>query len=71
MIDQEALKQDFLDLIIQVNGKVRGKVGIPTNADEAAIKNLVLANDNIVKSIGGAEIKKIIIVPNKLVSIVC
>lgn len=71
MVDQEALKQDFLDLIVQVNGKVRGKVGIPTNADEATIKNLVLANDNIVRSIGGAEIKKIIIVPNKLVSIVC
>jgi len=71
MIDQEALKQDFLDVVVQVNGKVRGKVGIPANTDEVTIKNLVLANDNISKSIGGAEIKKIIIVPNKLVSIVC
>jgi leucyl-tRNA synthetase len=69
-VDSNALKQDSLDLMIQVNGKIRGKITVPVNADEKTIQETAIANEKVSRIIGQATIKKIIVVPNKLVSIV-
>jgi len=69
-VDLNALKQDFLELIVQVNGRVRGKVTVPADADAKAIQEIAVANESVAKIIGSAAIKKIILVPKKLVNIV-
>ena len=69
-VDLSALKQDFFELIVQVNGKVRGKITVQADADEKAIREASIANDSVARAIGSAVIKKIILVPKKLVNIV-
>jgi leucyl-tRNA synthetase len=68
--DQNALVQDKIQLIVQVNGKLRGKILISPEANKTTIETLALAEENVTRFIDGQTIKKIIIVPNKLVSIV-
>lgn len=69
-VDAAALARDEIELVVQVNGKVRGKVAAPANADNAAIETLALANENVVKFIEGKPVRKVIIVAGKLVNIV-
>jgi len=56
--------------VIQVMGKVRGKIVVPTSASQDEIKALALANENVQKFIEGKTIQKVIVIPKKLVSIV-
>jgi leucyl-tRNA synthetase len=70
MVDESALQQESLQMMIQVNGKLRGKIEVAPNATKEAIEAKALAQDEIKKLIGDNPVKKIIIVPNKLVSIV-
>jgi len=69
-VDQSALVQDELQMIVQVNGKLRGKIMVATDASKEAIQALALAEENVARFIDGNDIKKIIVVPKKLVSIV-
>jgi leucyl-tRNA synthetase len=69
-VDKKALKTATLDLVVQVNGKLRGHITVPSESDEAAIQEAALANTNIKQTIGAKTIKKIIVVPSKLVNIV-
>ncbi|HET9843891.1 MAG TPA: class I tRNA ligase family protein, partial [Gammaproteobacteria bacterium] len=69
-VDLEALIKESIELVIQVNGKVRGKLEVPIHADQKAIESAVIENDNVKKHIEGKNIKKIIIIPNKLINIV-
>jgi leucyl-tRNA synthetase len=69
-VDEMALKRDQLDLVVQVNGKLRGKVVVPVAAAEDQVRELVLADDNVQRHITGKAIKKVIVVPGKLVNIV-
>ena len=69
-IDVEALTQEEVQLVVQVNGKLRAKIVVPVNAEKKSIEKAVLAEENVVKFSRGKEVKKIIIVPNKLVNIV-
>ncbi|EKE01352.1 MAG: hypothetical protein ACD_21C00156G0019 [uncultured bacterium] len=69
-VDAKALEQDSIDLIVQVNGKVRGKITLPINTDEKEIREIAITNENVAKTIGTATIKKVILVPKKLVNIV-
>jgi len=69
-VDTAALVQDSVTLVVQVNGKVRGKVTVPASADQAAIESMVMAQDNVQKHIGDKAVKKIIVVPGKLVNVV-
>lgn len=69
-VDLDALKQNSLDLIVQINGKVRGKITLSTEANEKTIQATALANKNVARIIGTTAIKKFIIVPKKLVNIV-
>ncbi|MEN8213897.1 MAG: leucine--tRNA ligase, partial [Pseudomonadota bacterium] len=69
-VDEEALVQQQIEYVTQVNGKVRAKVQVPADADQAVIETLVLQNENVKRFIGDAQIRKIIVVPGKLVNIV-
>ena len=69
-VDESALVQNEITLMIQVNGKLRGQVLVPVDADKATIESLALASEAAQKAMAGAPAKKVIIVPGRLVNIV-
>ncbi|WP_417548854.1 leucine--tRNA ligase [Methylophaga sp.] len=69
-IDTEALKQDKVELMIQVNGKLRSKLMVDVNAQQADIESLALADENAQRYIDGKTIRKVILVPGRLINIV-
>jgi leucyl-tRNA synthetase len=69
-VDEAALVQSEITLMIQVNGKLRGQVLVPVDADKATIESLALASEAAMKAMDGAPAKKVIIVPGRLVNIV-
>lgn len=69
-VDESALVQNTLELIVQVNGKVRGKVQVSASAPEDTIKAAALANDNVQKFLDGVTVQKVIVVKGRLVNIV-
>jgi leucyl-tRNA synthetase len=68
--DPGALVQDELELVVQVNGKKRGDVRVPRDADKQTIEALVLADANIQKFVDGQTVKKVVVVPGRLVNVV-
>ncbi|SFV00951.1 leucyl-tRNA synthetase [Polaromonas sp. YR568] len=69
-VDAAALQQDEIELVLQINGKLRGAVTVPAGADKAAIEAAALASDVFIKQAAGASAKKVIVVPGRLVNIV-
>ncbi|MGQ2978071.1 MAG: leucine--tRNA ligase [Polaromonas sp.] len=69
-VDATALVQDEIELVLQINGKLRGAVTVPAGADKAAIEAAALASEAFVKQAAGAAAKKVIVVPGRLVNIV-
>jgi leucyl-tRNA synthetase len=67
---EAALVQDEIELVIQVNGKLRGSLTVPMDADRTTIEQQSLAQPAIQKYLEGVSVKKIIVVPGKLVNIV-
>jgi leucyl-tRNA synthetase len=70
VFDEAALVTDTVRIAAQVNGKVRAEFEVPRDAEEALLRPIVLANEGVVRHIAGKEIRKFIVVKNKLVSIV-
>jgi leucyl-tRNA synthetase len=70
VVDEEALRSEYVDYVIQVNGKVRGKIQVPADADRGTIEGAALSNGNVRRFIGDAQVTKVIVVPNKLVNLV-
>ncbi|WP_442486923.1 leucine--tRNA ligase [Halomonas litopenaei] len=68
--DESALARDSIELVVQVNGKLRARLEVPADADKAAVEALALANDNVQRHIDGKTLRKVIVVPGKLVNIV-
>ncbi|MBS1199255.1 MAG: lsuS, partial [Proteobacteria bacterium] len=68
--DESALKQDEIELMLQVNGKLRGAIRVATGADKAAIEAAALANEAALKFMEGKPAKKVVVVPGRLVNIV-
>ncbi len=68
--DEQALIQQTVLIVVQVNGKVRAKVEVAVDASEEELRKVILANAKISGYIGGKEIRKFIVVPNRLISIV-
>ena len=68
--DPAALIEDEIELVVQVNGKKRGDVRVPREADRLAIEKLVLANANVQKFINGQPVRKVVVVPGRLVNVV-
>jgi leucyl-tRNA synthetase len=67
---EEALVQDEIELVLQVNGKTRGSVRVPAGADKAAIEAMAVASEMAQKFMEGRPAKKVIVVPGRLVNIV-
>ena len=68
--DEAALVKSEIEIMVQVNGKLRGKITVPADADSASIEAAALATEGAIKFIGDSTPKKIIVVPNRLVNIV-
>ncbi|MBH9578353.1 leucine--tRNA ligase [Inhella proteolytica] len=69
-VDEAALVQDEIELMLQVGGKLRGSIKVPAGADKAAIEAAALASEDFLKFSNGAAPKKIVIVPGRLVNLV-
>jgi leucyl-tRNA synthetase len=68
--NEEALKQDIVTVVVQVNGKIRSKYDVETDAGEEQLRALIAADEKLKMYLENKEMKKFIVVPNKLVSIV-
>ena len=68
--DGSALAQDQIELVIQVNGRLRGKMTVPVDAEKQQIEQMALGDRNVKRFTDNKDIKKIIVVPKRLVNIV-
>jgi leucyl-tRNA synthetase len=69
-VDEAALQQDEIELVLQIAGKTRGAVRVASDADRAAIEAIALAAPEFVKFADGKPARKVIIVPGRLVNVV-
>ena len=69
-VDPEALVQDEIELVLQINGKLRGAIRVPADASREVIEATALSSDVFVKQANGAAPKKVIVVPGRLVNLV-
>jgi len=69
-VDESALVQDSVTLVVQVNGKLRGQVEMPATASREEVEAAARTNENVVRFTDGLTIRKVIVVPGKLVNIV-
>jgi leucyl-tRNA synthetase len=70
VLDESALVQDSLTLVIQVNGKLRGQIEMPASATREEVEAAARVNENVLRFVDGLTIRKVIVVPGKLVNIV-
>ena len=68
--DEEALKVDNVEIVLQVNGKVRGRLTVPAEATKEELEKIAMADANVQAHIGDATVRKVICVPRRLVNIV-
>jgi leucyl-tRNA synthetase len=69
-VDAQALQTATLEMVVQVNGKLRGRIVVPVDAAESTVRSAALADANVQKFIGAAAVRKVIVVPGKLVNVV-
>ena len=67
---KEALVADEIKLMIQVNGKLRGKIEVPASASKEEVEQLALTEQNIVRHLEGLTVRKVVVIPGKLVNVV-
>lgn len=70
VVDEKALVADEITLVVQVNGKLRGSITVPAGSDKETIEKTALANADVQRFVGEATVRKVIIVPGKLVNVV-
>lgn len=68
--DEKALVEDEVEMIIQVNGKVRAKIKMAKDADNKDVEDAALANEHVHSFVDGKDVKKVIVIPNRIVNIV-
>jgi leucyl-tRNA synthetase len=69
-VDDDALAVDEIELVLQVNGKLRGNMRVAKDADRAQIEALAMQNANVQKHVAGQPVKKVVVVPGRLVNVV-
>ena len=69
-VDAQALVQDSIQLVVQVNGKLRGHINVPAQASREQIEAMALADEQVIKFTNGAKPKKVVVVPGRLVNVV-
>ena len=70
VLDESALVRSSIEIVVQVNGKVRSKLDAPIDAPQKTLEEMALAQDNVQRFLDGITVRKVIVVPNKLVNIV-
>ncbi len=70
LYNEEAAKEEEIEAVVQINGKIRGRFNVEADIDEETLKKKALSDERVIKFIDGRNIKKIIVVKNKLVNIV-
>jgi leucyl-tRNA synthetase len=68
--DPRALERDSVEVIVQVNGKLRGRVTVPAGADEATVRDAALADTNVQRFMEGRPLRRFVYVPGKLANVV-
>ncbi|MFO7167905.1 MAG: leucine--tRNA ligase [Chloroflexota bacterium] len=68
--DEAALAQEEIEVVLQVNGKVRGKIMVPADANEQQLQEWALTNERVLSFVGDRTVRKVIVVPGKLVNVV-
>ena len=69
-VDESALVQSEIELVLQVNGKHRGQIKVPADANREAIESIALRAESVLRILNGANPKKVIVVPGRLVNVV-
>jgi len=69
-VDEAALRQETIEYVVQVNGKVRGRVQVPAEADRAQVESAALESPAVQRFTEGLTVRKVILVPGKLVNVV-
>ena len=69
-VDESALIEEEIELVVQVNGKLRGNMRVPREAAREAIEKMALSHPSVRKYVNGQPIKKVVIVPGRLVNVV-
>ncbi len=69
-VDESALEAETIEMVVQVNGKLRARLQMPVDADQAAIEQLALQDGNVQRFVDGKALRKVIVVPGRLVNIV-
>jgi leucyl-tRNA synthetase len=70
IVDKAALEQDEIELVLQVNGKLRGHMRAPKSAGRDELEQLALAHDSVTRYTSGQTVKKVVVVPGRLVNVV-
>ena len=70
MADARWLVDETLTLVVEVNGKRRGEISVAKDADEATVREIALADENVRRHLGGKEPRNVIVVPGRLVNVV-
>ena len=70
ILDESALVRSSIEIVVQVNGKVRSKLDAPIDSPQKTLEEMALAQDNVQRFLDGITVRKVIVVPNKLVNIV-
>ncbi len=69
-VDEAALQRDSVEYVVQVNGKVRGQIRVPVDAERSVIEQAAIGNENVRRFLGDGQVRKVILVPGKLVNLV-
>ena len=69
-VDESALELDLVEMVVQVNGKLRARLSVAVDASKEAIEAEALADENVQRYIEGKDVRKVIVVPGRLVNIV-
>ena len=70
VVDEAAREQDMLEIVVQVNGKLRSRISVAADADRELIGRLALDDKIVQRFVGDKEVRKLIVVPGKLVNVV-
>ena len=68
--DPNALEQNEIEMVVQINGKLRGKITVTKNAEQKQIEDQAVEDEKVKRNLEGKTIKKIIVIPERLVNIV-
>jgi len=70
LVDESALVQERVMIVVQVNGKVRGRIEVPADASEDQVQDIAVSTENVNRFLEGTTIRKVIYIPGKLLNIV-